>query len=223
MFLCLFQASKPHSGQLSSPPFPERSFSASSYHTLPLFSFNFPLSPQLAFPFYFSIFSPTSTANSTHMLRPLKMTPPPQNLVSEFLLLYPIGPSTSLTGWLPEIPNLVCPKVNSQFPPEPFNPGSSIAVNDTTVLSAAHPTHRGARLGFPSLYPTSHPLASPVILLPKFTSSLAAWSPGHALPHLGSCSSCLTRLPISMAPPSASVDCIIHHPNRVTFHYKKGH
>ena len=62
---------------------------------------------------------------------------------------------------------------------------------------------------FPSLCPTSSPLTSPVIQLPKFISSPSACShmhlhaPGHTISHLGYCNSFLSSLPIFMAFPSA--------------------
>ena len=160
--------------------------------------------------FYFSVFSPTSAANSIYMLTALKLISPPQNLVPKL--------RACLSDWPPETADwmasrdltLCTSKGSARPPPELFTPRplQFSKGNDSSLCGSPQISGNvlDASLAFTS---TSNPLASPVILLPKFISSPSAWShvhlhaPGHTCSHLGSCNSCLSSLPIFMVSASA--------------------
>lgn len=136
-----------------------------------------------------SIFSPTSIANSVICWWLWKLYLPAQNLISQICVYtfdWPLNAST----WMASrdlILGMSQRELSSAF--RTLHPQISPFQQLTSLFPLLlSPEIEACPWGFPSLYPTSSPLTSPVIQLPKFISSPSACShmhlhaPGHFSP-----------------------------------------
>lgn len=119
----------------------------------------------------------------------LKTIPPSSEPYFPDLCLYIwLASKCTLLGWLPGSHTWVCPKGTLICLQNSSPTDLSISAADIIVPSVAQPRNWACPWGFPSLYPTSVPLTSPVIQLPNSSPSQSACShmhlhaPGHFSP-----------------------------------------